>query len=278
MVYTYDELLAIITKPIENTRWGSNTRRIISLIHSINTANCSSCMLRRKIHEINTLMAPFGDSVGPIAINIPKISVDGNRISCPDCVAKHLSQSYVLQGEFYQGYTEYLPLIEAHLEEALEECPKSENLLIKTINDAKNSVIVDKTPKIPIILAIDLIPGGFGDKNDVNKPKLRGSLEITEELASVPVCICNSIYRFLKSMPTPAPDMSVLDKSEISGRLACVSEMISPYSRKLATDIRDIRLWVVRDNIKADDLIESINTIRTIIDILKNTENTPKNA
>lgn len=288
MVYSYEDLVSIIKAPVDANRWGKDTKKIIGMIRSIASANCSTCMLRRRIYEINTLMAPFGDSVSPITSGITTVAINGSRLACPDCVMKHLSQAYVLQGEFYQGYTEYIPLIESHLSEALEECPKSNTQLVSVIDSAIKSVVIDNSPKIPIILCAELIPAGFGDKNIAKKPENTSIHEICMLTSGIPIDILERCIRLLKNMPKLSTDASILEKSEICGRLACLSEILSPYSRKLAEILRDIRLWTNQPGISEDDLKNCSDTIHKLVysvcDIVNNhrhaeiSENAPKNA
>lgn len=282
MIYTYDDLLAIVDSPVPRDKWGSNTIRILNIIHFIKSAHCSPCMLKRKVSELNTLMAPYGDRVGPEKGQNSHIVTENGRIPCPDCVSKHLSQAFVLQNEFYQGYTENLPLIEAHLAEALEECPKNDEILKNVIKMAQKSVEVDKMPKIPIILCMEQIEAYVNSENAQNRPKLPKIEDITGEISKIPPHNAKNVSRLIKTLQKLPVSPSMLDKAEWSGRLACISDFIVPYAMVAARCIRSIRLYTSKLGYTPEDIDEFYNWIMGILpyieDIKENTENTPKNA
>lgn len=248
MNYTIDQLFDIIKDPVDSRRWGSDTSKILAIIQSIKTANCSTCMLRRKIIELNSILGAYGDSVGMQpgytvrrpnnnAVKMP------SYIACPDCVAKHLATSFVLQGEFYQGYTERLPLIESNLNEALLECPPDNVLLRRLIQDAIRSVVIDKEPKIPIVL-MDQLNGRDTTKTSVSidNPKVMSTEDITKVLSRLNTKDIELLKKISYSIPEYKSYDDILDRVEWAGRLNLMSDIIAPYSPALSRVIRDRRL------------------------------------
>lgn len=272
MIYTYDDLVALTESAIPRNKWGNNTIRIINIIQYIKSADCSPCMLKLKVSELNTLMAPYGDRVGPANGKNSHIVTENDRIPCPDCVSKHLSQAFVLQNEFYQGYTENLALIEAHLAEALEECPKNDEILKNVIKMAQKSVSIDKMPKIPIILCIEqLETHENGKKNTQNKPKIDKNMAIDGEISKLPESVAKNVSKLLSSLKKIPVDPSILDQSEWCGRLACVSDMLVPHTILLSRQIRSIRLYTSKPGYSSDDVDEFYEWMMEVLNCVKNT-------
>ena len=279
MLYTYDDLIALTDAPVPRDKWGNSTIRILNIIHFIKSAHCSPCMLKRKVSELNTLMAPYGDRVGAGNGQNSHIITENDRIACPDCVSKHLSQAFVLQGEFYQGYTENLGLLQAHLSEALEECPKNDEILKNVIKMAQKSVEVDKMPKIPIILCMEQIETYENSENAQNRPKLPKIDDLTGEISKIPPYNAKNMSRLIKTIQKLPVSPSILDKAEWSGRLACISDFIAPYAVVLSRCIRSIRLYTSKLGYTTEDIDEFYSWLNGILPYIdkcaENTENNP---
>lgn len=247
MQYTLDRLLDITKEPIDIGRWGKDTSKVLSIIHSIKNANCSSCMLRRKVLELNSILEAYGDYVGT-STNYYAQKVDPNinikeYIPCPDCVAKHLATCFVLQGEFYQGYTERLPLIESNLNEALLECPPDNKALKRLIKESIHAVAVDKTPMIPIILADQLNPKS-NTKTEVstNVPGSLAKPELDRAISRMSQPDLKLLEVACKNIPNYVSYDDTLTRFEWAGRLNLMADVISPYSPMTARVIRARRI------------------------------------
>lgn len=281
MIYTIKDLESLLISPAQSDKWGRHTREVLSIVHDIVKAPCSVCMLRRKISILNNIMRKYGDSVVG-SYSASTYNTDGNRTACPDCVAKHLSQSFVLQSEFYQGYTEYLPLIEAHLAEAIEECPKNDEILQNILKNAQKSIIIDKNPQIPVIFAIEQLPDGIKTKNTVEKPKIAHKNSISVELSRIPAFLMPKIHKMLENLKKIDKSSDIQHQIEWSGRLACVSDLISQYAMLTARNLRSIRLYTMSDactDPEYDEYWAFLEDLTVQIGkYMENTKNTPKNA
>lgn len=250
MIYTTKDLKDLLKSPIDSSKWGQDTHRVISIIRTISDASCSSCAMKRYLRTLKDILNKYGDDVTYTPNSHSVVRPNNTRIPCVDCVAKHLSQAYVLQGEFYQGYTEYLPLIEAHLTEALEECPPYDKDLRKSIKDMISSVVIDRKP--------DIYPVVYEEHNE-NAPKphninddvveVPDTHDITEEsFYPVPTSVLDRVYRMLDTYLSSADAVD----NEISrghlpvirtmGALAQTAEHISMYVPDVSVKLRDMRL------------------------------------
>lgn len=273
MIYTLDDMRNILSNPIDHSKWGSDTHAVIGILNIILSANCSSCMFRRKVRQLNDILSRHGDSivsseysVAGSRITSTSKSHEYGRLPCPDCVVKHLSQAYVLQSEFYQGYTDYLPLIEAHLMEALEECPKDNKTLIRVINDCIRSVSVNKYPSIPIVLMTKLIDSKAAPDHadivceEIPEDKLKTALGTADDkYIEVLDLMLTDIDKYI--------DISDhRNKAEWSGRLAVVSDILSKISPSIAQEVRRRRLkYSSNGQIVGDDKFMLCSDIRCIL-------------
>lgn len=246
MNYTIDSLRALLDKPIDADKWGADTHKVSTLLRLIFSAGCSSCMFRRKVSELRVIFERHGDTIGGSSYYVNKPYDKGSssdRVPCPDCVAKHLSQAYVLQCEFYQGYSEYTALIESHLNEAIEECPKDNVALVSLLNTCLKSVVVDGAPNIPIVLASSILSPYTVSSNtdDVVCKELKP--ETAKTVAKLlPDTDLIMVDRMLSEMPEYTDKSDISTKFDWYGRMAIVSDIIAVRSPIIAIEIRRRRL------------------------------------
>lgn len=292
MIYYIDDLKAILETPVESSKWGDDTKTVISIIRTVTSASCSSCAFRRHVRRLKDILNKYGDDIKytPNSYSVIEQSRGAERIPCTDCVAKHLSQAYILQSEFYQGYTDYLSLIEGHLSEALEECPQHMVELRRSIKDMLTSVIVDRKPNIQMVeftetSASDARPVNYKDTETHN-----GDLSIDySPISGVPSHVLSRVVRLLSSYCTKLDEAITKGPNEFNryrylpGYLAQASEFIAPYSPNLADALRSIRLGIpmnpsLWDAVymsetlnKCGEIIESIKDIMAYYNMEKNT-------
>lgn len=82
------------------------------------------------------------------------------RVGCMDCVEKHLAQACVLGAETVNGYPEYLPMVCAHLEQALDETPSELAVVRNTLEFLLAKTKEDMKPFLPLNLVLALIEAG----------------------------------------------------------------------------------------------------------------------
>lgn len=185
------------------------------------------------------------------------------RQPCIECVRKHLSQAYVLQGEFYSGYKDYLGLIEAHLTEALEECPKDNPYLLRQLNRCLAMLKASGTPTIPLNLCLQLSETSKNTGNELKIPLKPENLEknaLKTLISGVPDVILLKIRNILDKIGTFTD--KTLTHAEISGRLACSAEMFAPFSPRLTEILRARRLSFSDDTPEQElygDILDAIN-------------------
>ena len=279
MVYTVNDLKDLLKEPIQQDKWGPDTHKAISIIKNITDASCSSCAMRRYLGILKNILNKYGDDI-PYTPNSYYVQRRDNspRIPCVDCVAKHLSQAYVLQGEFYQGYTEYLALIEAHLNEALEECPPGNAELRKSIKDMIASVSVDRKPDISPVL-YEEHPEDAPKPHNINDDMtgIQDTQDITEEsFYSVPTPVLNYVHRMLdlnlRNVENPEGIVyrGSLPMVRFMGALAQAAEHISMYSPGAAVKLRELRLDLHRHTAHhemeyVNNIIQECFSIKTMI-------------
>ena len=251
--------------------WGDDTQGISSIVSSIIGAKCSPCAKRRYMGELKFLLEKHGDTIAEttnktgewVVPGQAPVVKKGSREQCIECTRKHLSQAYVLQGEFYSGYTDYLGLIEAHLTEALEECPKDNPYLMRQINRCISTLNALGRPEIPLNLCMLL---SEMSKNTGNESKIPVKPEKLEKIAlktlisGVPDVILLKIRDILDKIGTFTD--KTLKHAEISGRLACSAEMFAPFSPRLTELLRSRRLSFTDDTPEKDlygDILDAIN-------------------
>lgn len=286
MIYTIDSLKEIIESPIDDAKWGTDTSAIISIVKTILQSNCSSCAMRRNINKLKKLLNAHGDDVN-YSPNKYVVKPDENkRIPCIDCVAKHLSQAYILQSEFYQGYTEHLALIEGHLYEALEECPIERNELRAAIKNAIISVTVDRKPNVPQVeyseadITEDKPNNIYDGKPDVQDDlSIEGSL--INLLNNVPTRHLSEARRLLSKGSTTRDDLVNTLKNSSSkwvyfgGHMAQAAEYLAMFAPPVARLLRERRQSVhTKIFFNAIDDIDDIwLSNRDIIKALEDVEN-----
>lgn len=291
MIYSFDDLKNILSNPIDSSRWGSDTHTVVGLIKKITDASCTSCALRRNLTRIKEIINKYGDDIvyKPASYAVKSSKKDKTaRIPCNDCVAKHLSQAYVLQSEFHQGYIEYLSLIEAHLQEALEECPPDNTDLKTEIQQSLRKIAVDRVPNVPeVIYTGSLVnePKPY-NKHDEDKssniltPILKDGVDMVTELNKVPYTILRGVNMLLsndKYMDT-YDAISPEHRRRKLGSMAQSAEFIAKYSPSVSSLLRDRRLalqdCIYRESSEDIDPIWILNTdiIEAIQKALKNTQ------
>ena len=256
MIYSIEDIKAVLSEPVPDDKWGDDTKTVVSIMRSITSASCSSCAFRRHVRRLKDILNKYGDDIKytPNSYSIVRHNkkIDtSNRIPCTDCVAKHLSQAYILQSEFYQGYTDYLSLIEGHLSEALEECPQHMAELRRCIQDMLASVVVNRKPDIQMVeftetSASDVRPVNYRDTETHN-----GDLSVDYSVISgVSSHVLSRVIRLLSTYCTKLDEAITKGPNEfhryryLPGYLAQASEFIAPYSPNLADALRSTRLSI----------------------------------
>lgn len=270
MQYTMDSLRALMDSPIDHNKWGGDTHRIISILKIIFGAGCSSCMFRRKVAELRKLLEKHGDTIAKTDNYIEIKDSSSNRIDripCPDCVAKHISEAYVLQCEFYQGYTDYIELLKTHLQEAISECPKDNLVVLNILNTCLRSVAIDGKPKIPLVLTIsELNLDNVAKDTDNVKCSLYRIADLLNILSAVPDTELSALHRFVSGIPVYTSMSSMDEKFDWYGRLALISDIVSKYSQLLGSEIRRRRLKYYNNPVDTDmsimqcvDVLSAVN-------------------
>lgn len=286
MVFSSDDIKNMLNSPIPANRWGSDTHKVISLIKKINDASCTSCAMRRNLSALRDIFVKYGDDIvyrpGSYTINTPK----NRRIPCNDCVAKHLSQAYVLQSEFYQGYIEYLALIEAHLNEAYAECPPENADLRSLIRSCLRKVTIDRKPDIPLVSYTNH-PEDFtkpvnviDDKDDNTVSANINGVLIDELLSNTPESVLKHVQQYLSGhrydVCVPLFKRSPDTGYNFGGHMAQAAEFIAVYCPEVSQILRERRIHIKECIInKAVDAIEPIWVENT--DILAAIEKLLKN-
>ena len=258
MVLTLSDLEKVVLSPDTARRWGKDAPAVLSAVNDILTAKCSTCAYKRKMRYLQELLSRHGDSL-PV---LQKAQDNKNtRQACIDCTMKHLAQAYVLQGEFYAGYTQYLPLIEAHLTEAFDECPGDETVLKSSISECLRALQVDGEPQIPLKVCLSSYSGPQDDYNDIPIGGYSISdRDLSENLRKVPEDVLETALKFLK-IPTENSNTPA-ERAEVCGALACASDILSRYSPRVTTVMRRRRLLYSG---KCDKIDEKILICRDIL-------------
>ena len=260
MIYTLENLYKVLELPINKGKWGRETREVVQIISSIRSADCSSCMFRRKIARLREILTKYGDDIANPYETVVKLSKN-KRISCPDCVDKHINQAWVLQNELYQGYTDNLGLIESHLAEAIEECPETSKELLFLLNECLKRLQVDGDPKIPVILAYDMLKPHVSTKNIDQKCQKLDTIVIKTLIEGIPSDILARLMDILSPIPGLSQYPEPLRHAEWVGRMALASDILSNISPQLAKDLRRRRLFTPDSDIfnACDDIMEVID-------------------
>lgn len=261
MHYTIDSLRELLDSPISKDKWGEDTNLVSAILRLIFSAGCSSCMFKRKVSELRKIFEKHGDTIGGSDYHVEVTeshNAKPSRIPCPDCVAKHLSQAYVLQCEFYQGYEDYIALIEAHLNEAMEECPKDNPNMLKLLNNCLRSVTVDRAPNIPIVLATSLLDSSTevvtNNEYICNRVDPIVASNLVKSLSGREL---ETLDLILSGMPDYTPQSSIDTKFDWYGRMSLISDIFSLRRGVTASEIRKRRLKYLNNPIQEDiDLIK----------------------
>ena len=253
MIYTLDNLISIFSRPIQRDRWGKDTRKVAAIVSIIQAADCSSCMFRRKVSELSEILQKYGDDIAKSPKTVIK-SPENTRIPCPDCVDKHLCQSFVLQNEFYQGYADNLPLIRGHLLEAYEECPNENSALKSVISGCIRDLETSGTPNVPILLADSLNT----DKNAVyneeisfNPPETGFLRTLTQNLTKD---MADRLIELLEPLKPLKSVPETLFRAEWKGRLALSADFVAKTCQSLSKHIRSRRLLLINHLTEEDAL------------------------
>ena len=287
MIYTAEDLKNMLKTPIEDTKWGQDTHKMVSLIKKINDSSCTSCSLRKNVANIKKILNKYGDDIVYSPSSYRVINRQNTRIPCNDCVAKHLSQAYVLQSEFFQGYTDYLALIEAHLNEAYEECPPDSVELRVMIRDAIKKTVIDRIPDVPLVVFdnstnnSDTRPVNVNDLSDTVDVRTTQPSEIDSWLKNVRSRTLMDAYRIFTSYNVDR-FISAMNNRDYRymqaylGHIAQISEFVAKESPELSKLLRSRRLDVqscisseTLDDVNIiwvsnDDVVEAIKKILKI--------------
>ena len=249
MLYSLDSLKALLTSPITRSKWGKDTKEVISIISRIVKSDCSSCAMRRNIKKLKDILNKYNDDILYEPNNRYIVSKDNGRIPCTDCVAKHVSEASILQSEFIQGYTDYMPLIESHISQALKECP-SDNIEVRSIlQDALNSIVVDNLPYVPEVIYENpkyTEEGAFNSLTFEIYPNSEYNSTYSS-LKNIPSRRMGLIYRALTEYNAEYSDIVKNTEHKYDnygGHMAVAADMIAPYCSYTSNVLRSRRLCI----------------------------------
>lgn len=241
--------------------------------------NCPSCKFNRYKNKVYNIAKKYNIEI-PIINNTPNTvkypqtrqaidpvvstMVSGifkiapvKRKSCIECVEKHVAQAYILCGESYMGYPEYLSIGCGHLSEAIEETPNEADALKKTLIYCLGKSIADSRLFIPLSLILphihlikDTVADSESDDTSVEAPPTTLAIDITPKLLS---CLSNVSAGHASRINTLVSSLiNAIDKYsetqnyeyiiEFEGALALLAELVVPFSVDLANTLRNIRL------------------------------------
>ena len=262
MIYTLNDLEVLIKNPVNTSKWGNDTYRIISLISRIIGAPCIRCAEKRYIQELNSILQKYGDSVQSHQY-IPKDTP--NRRHCIDCTIKHISQAFVLQSEFYQGYTEYVKLIEAHLNEAYEECPPDNHIIKNAIAKCLKKISIDGTPEIPISLILTQDKRPSDDVINETTSVVPPEMDVHTETSKLSDSTKEIIKELLQNISDYSDYNDILSRADWSGRLACCADICAIESPTLAQVIRYRRLnYYTRPSLESKSIMNCTDILEAL--------------
>lgn len=266
MIYSNKDLLSIIKNPIQHDKWGDDTRTVVSLLKSISDANCTACQLRKHLSRLKTILNKYGDDI--VYTSSDRYLISGSdRVPCPECVAKHLSQAYVLQSEFYQGYTEYFDMIESHIKEAIDECPSSNAMLKELLKNIWTTLVIDHKPDIPLPI-FDIIPTNKTEKSSEYNTTVSNQTQSTQyncNLSNAGLFVLTRVHRLLSVYAVTKDEIKNVADTNTAlainslGYLAQASELLASSCNDISIELRERRIKI-RDNIigKTIDNIDPI--------------------
>lgn len=270
---------------------GADKQAINSCLDTINKASCSSCVLRRNIHKITTILDKYGHSIShntgntivfvngapdilmessgiPVLTtqNIPERRHSGgilpapSRIPCPDCTIKHTCQAYALSFEYTIGNNNVIWAILAHLYEALDECPPDNKQASEALQWAINETLANLKPTMPVSIILDSL------KSTVT------AVNIDKKLSTLPKGLLGMCLGTLSDNDLALSHriLGRLQKENLTssengvalwyGSLACVSDILSRYSPQCSQWLRERRIYYF-DAIKNGDNVSSEVTL-----------------
>lgn len=245
--------------------------------------------------------AEYPETSSPILQNVPEAALIVNtpkrpvtvRKDCIDCVEKHVSQAWVLGNEVLMGYPEHLPLVTAHLREALEELPKNAQVLVDTLSFCLARTNYTNSPFVPLALILPAITALRGsmrqslDDQQDNVAKERAKVmeieltdEMREELRHIPVSLLSAMEHDLKYVTTLTRDFKELEANHTraawQGTLAVLADRVVTQAPKFANMIRNRRMLFVANPGLA---LECGYDFQELFDIVKSAkDNTISNA
>lgn len=186
------------------------------------------------------------------------------RVGCMDCVEKHLAQACVLGAETVNGYPEYLPMVCAHMEQALDETPAELRAVKTTIEFLLAKTKEDMKPFIPLNLVLALIESGrkavAGDHD---------ALMTSPSAAVLDLDMTDEALNELRALPEPSirrlrEDFEATDKIILGvensndailweGKMALLADSVAPVAPVTASILRNRRLcfaaapWLSKD-------------------------------
>lgn len=233
---------------------------------------CKACQYKRFKEEIWKLAKKYGLETGAVLVTVrsypetmgeikSKVTaimrhVYGTpapeRVGCMDCVEKHLAQACVLGSETINGYPEYLPMVCAHLEQALDELPAD----LKAIRDTMEFLLAktkeDMRPFVPLHLVLGLVEAGRKSlaaetAEQGTMPDTAFDLDMTdeakEELKALPPGYLETLKELFKA--TDKIILGVENPAESllwEGNMATVADKLAGIAPKTAGIIRNRRL------------------------------------
>lgn len=246
---------------------------------------CSACTYKRYKNEILGLIGKYGiklpdsnsilppkevrdvpeypETIKPVVKKVSHL-LSGmytlpamERMSCMDCVEKHLSQAYILGNEALMGYPEHLYLMVGHMGEAIEEMPKQLEAVRSTVEFCLACTNAYRKPFLPLWLLTSLLALArretfrLADNHGGHDPAADMSLDITDDIKKELGALDGPAKQRLKDHCEAAdkfiPGVSNDDSGRIlwEGAMALAADCAAQLAPLTANMIRNRRLMFV---------------------------------
>lgn len=174
------------------------------------------------------------------------------RLSCLDCVEKHVTQAFQKGTQTLQGYPEHLKLAITNLEEAFEECPKDctelRDLLIFCIGKTKK----DKRIFVPIrnfwyLIEMSRAQTAAPEALDQNQPDESFDIVFSQEVLSTlsilsPSDKAQALVQVEKLLRVEYSTADDTQKALYQGAMANLAQFLSPFCPEISNVLRNRRL------------------------------------
>ncbi len=181
-----------------------------------------------------------------------------NRLSCLDCVSKHVAQASILGNESVMGYPEHLDIARAHLAEAISETPAEATALRNTLEFCLAKTTKDREPFIPIYSLLKLVSEIRANPTiQEQMTEAESTLELSftdamkEELTQLSIASLNIVYRNIIAASDFILEYKKVetaeDKALFSGYLATAADTVVSVAPAFANMLRARRLMLKAD-------------------------------